>query len=195
MINTRLSEKPYSENFRNITYMTDIQKKPNHIPLHLYHANQCDPKKCTGKKLAKFKLAHLHKTPRKLPSGAIFLNPMAQQALSPADNYNRGIIVLDCSWEEVERIFPMLQRLRLEHRALPYLLAANPVNFGKPFKLGTVEAFAAALYILDHKKQAETILNKFKWGHTFLELNREPLDAYSKARNSKEVVNIQHEFM
>ncbi len=195
MINTRLSEKPYSENFRNITYMTDIQKKPNHIPLHLYHANQCDPKKCTGKKLAKFKLAHLHKTLNKLPSGAIFLNPMAQQALSPADNYNRGIIVLDCSWEEVERIFPMLQRLRLEHRALPYLLAANPVNFGKPFKLGTVEAFAGALYILDHKKQAEDILNKFKWGHTFLELNREPLDAYSKARNSKEVVNIQHEFM
>jgi pre-rRNA-processing protein TSR3 len=167
----------------------------NYIPLHLYHANQCDPKKCTGKKLAKFKLAQLHKTPRKLPSGAIFLNPMAQQALSPADNYNRGIIVLDCSWEEVERIFPMLQKLRLEHRALPYLLAANPVNFGKPFKLGTVEAFAAALYILDHKKQAEDILNKFKWGHTFLELNRELLDAYSKARNSTEVVNIQDEFM
>ena len=167
----------------------------NYIPLHLYHANQCDPKKCTGKKLARFGLAHLHKTLQKLPSGAIFLNPMAQQALSPADNYNRGIIVLDCSWEEVERIFPMLQRLRLEHRALPYLVAANPVNFGKPFKLGTVEAFAAALYILDHKTQAENILNKFKWGHTFLELNREPLDAYSMAGNSKEVVNIQYEFM
>lgn len=175
--------------------MDEKQIKSNYISLHLYHTNQCDPKKCTGKKLARFKLANLHKTPHKLPSGAIFLNPMAQQALSPADNYNRGIIVLDCSWEEVERIFPMLKRLRLEHRALPYLLAANPVNFGKPFKLGTVEAFAAALYILGHKKQAEDILSKFKWGYTFLELNREPLNSYSKASNSKEVVNIQDEFM
>ena len=165
------------------------------IPLHLYHANQCDPKKCTGKKLAKFHLAHLHRRAGKLPKGAIFLDPMAHQAISPADNYSQGIIVLDCSWEEVERVFPTLQKLRLEHRALPYLLAANPVNYGKPFKMGTVEAFAAALYIFGHKVQAEEILNKFKWGHTFLELNYEPLEAYSKARDSREVVNIQHEFM
>lgn len=165
------------------------------IPLHLYHANQCDPKKCTGKKLVKFHLAHLYRQAGSLPRGAIFLNPMAQQALSPADNYNQGIIVLDCSWEEVERIFPTLQKLRLEHRALPYLLAANPVNYGKPFKLGTVEAFAAALYIYGYKDQAVEILNKFKWGHTFLELNNEPLEAYSKAQDSRKVVKIQHEFM
>lgn len=168
---------------------------PDRIPLQMYHANQCDPKKCTGKKLGRFGLAHLHSNPRKLPKGSIFLDPMAQQALSPADNYENGIVVLDCSWEEVERVFPMLQRLRLEHRALPYLVAANPVNFGKPFKLGTVEAFAGALYILGHADQAAEILDKFKWGHTFLELNHEPLEAYSKARDSREVVSIQCEFM
>ena len=167
----------------------------DNIPLHLYHANQCDPKKCTGKKLARFGLAQLHRKVNKLPSGGILLDPMALQALSPADNYNRGIIVLDCSWKEVELVFPSLQKLRLKHRALPYLVAANPVNFGKPFKLGTVEAFAAALYILNHKTQAEEILNKFKWGHTFLELNYEPLEAYSEARDSKEVVSIQREFI
>ncbi len=165
------------------------------ITLHLYHANQCDPRKCSGKKLARFRLALLHDAPRKLPSGAILLDPFAEQALSPADNASRGIAVLDCSWEEVERVFPMLLKLRLKHRALPFLLAANPVNYGKPFKLCTVEAFAAALYILGEKEQADLILDKFKWGKTFIDLNREPLERYSKAKNSTEVVNIQKDYL
>ena len=165
------------------------------IPLHLYHARQCDPKKCTGKKLARFNLAALHDSPKDLPRETIFLDPFSEQALSPADDASRGIVVLDCSWEEVERVFPVLQKLRLRHRALPYLLAANAVNFGKPFKLSTVEAFAAALYILGEKEQAALILDKFKWGHVFLELNREPLERYSGAKDSAEVVRIQGEYL
>ena len=165
------------------------------IPLHLYHARQCDPKKCSGKKLARFNLAFLHDDPRTLPHEAVFLDPFAQQALSPADNASGSLVALDCSWEEVERVFPVLKRLRLKHRALPFLLAANPVNFGKPFKLSTVEAFAAALYILGEKEQAALILNKFKWGRTFLELNREPLERYSKAKDSTGVVRIQEDYL
>lgn len=165
------------------------------IPLHLYHAKQCDPKKCSGKKLARFRLATLHENPRTLPVEAILLDPFAEQALSQADDVSHGIAVLDCSWEEVERVFPVLQRLRLRHRALPFLLAANAVNFGKPFKLSTVEAFAAALYILGEKEQAALILNKFKWGNTFLELNREPLERYSEAKDSTEVVRIQADYL
>lgn len=165
------------------------------IPLHFYHANQCDPKKCGGKRLAKFNLATMYNKVEKLPHSAIFLDPFAEQALSPADDTSRGIIVLDCSWEEVERVFPTLQKLRLIHRALPFLVAANPVNYGKPFKLSTVEAFAATLYILGEKEQAALILNKFKWGHTFLELNHEPLEEYSNAKDSTEVVSIQLEYL
>ncbi len=165
------------------------------ISLHFYHSNQCDPKKCTGKKLSKFGLAVLHETPRTLPREALFLDPFAEQAISPADDAGCGIVVLDCSWEEVERMFPLLQRQRLKHRALPFLLASNPVNFGKPFKLSTVEAFAAALYILGEKEHASLILNKFKWGKTFLELNREPLERYSQAKDSTEVVGIQGDYV
>ncbi|MCX9086856.1 MAG: DUF367 family protein [Candidatus Methanoperedens sp.] len=165
------------------------------LPLHFYHADQCDPKKCTGKKLARFDLAKLHKNPRTLPRQAIFLDPFTEQALSPADNTKNGIVVLDCSWVEVERVFPILQRLMMRHRALPFLLAANAVNFGKPFKLSTVEAFAAALYILGEKEQAALILHKFKWGPVFIELNLEPLERYSKAKDSTEVVKIQSDYL
>ena len=74
---------------------------------------------------------------------------------------------------------------------MPFLVAANPVNFGKPFKLSTVEALAAALVILGLPWQAEAILSKFSWGHVFLDLNREPLAEYASAKDSAEVVKIQ----
>ncbi len=165
------------------------------IPLHLNHAAQFDPNKCTVKNLTRCNIATLHNDPRRLPRRAILLDPFAQQALSPADDPSHGIVALDCSWEEVERVFPIIDRLNFQHRALPFLLAANSVNFGKPFKLCTVEAFAAALYILGEKDQAALILNKFKWGPVFLEMNHEPLEAYSGAKDSTEVVRIQEEFM
>jgi pre-rRNA-processing protein TSR3 len=169
--------------------------KQRDISLYIYHADQCDPKKCTGKKMSRFDLARLYDRVSKLPRSAILLDPMAEKAISPADDPGHGIIVLDCSWEEVERIFPELGKLNLEHRALPFLLAGNPVNFGRPFKLNSAEAFAAALYILGKKEQAKKVLSKFNWGHSFLELNMEPLEEYSKAKNSTEIVEIQSHYI
>ncbi len=75
------------------------------------------------------------------------------------------------------------------------MLAGNPVNFGKPFKLNSAEAFAAALYIFGKKEQAEKVMSKFNWGHSFLELNREPLEEYSTAKNSTEIVEMQSHYI
>lgn len=167
------------------------------VHLYAYHAGQCALKRCTSLKLARLGLVELHRKVEKLPFDSILLDPLASNTISPTDEsgLKDGIVVLDCSWKEVENAFPMLRRKRMLHRALPYLLAANPVNYGRPFQLSSVEALAAALYILNRKMQARQILSKFGWGLNFLELNREPLEEYSKARNSAEVIEIQKEYM
>ena len=74
------------------------------------------------------------------------------------------------------------------------LLAANPVNWGKPSKLTTIEAIATATYLTGNKNQAESLLSRFKWGNRCIELNYEPLEAYSNASSSKELVDLQFEF-
>jgi pre-rRNA-processing protein TSR3 len=38
-------------------------------------------------------------------------------------------------------------------------------------------------------------MDKFKWGPHFLEMNKIPLEEYSNAKDSKEVVKIQGEFL
>jgi pre-rRNA-processing protein TSR3 len=167
------------------------------IPLILYHANQCDPKKCSGRKLAKLGLAKTVKTIRQIPKNAIILNPQAPKALSNEDlpfAKKHGIAVLDCSWKKSEELLFKL-RSRGVSRALPYLVAANPTNFGKPFQLSTVEAFGAALYILGKFEDAEQVMGKFKWGPHFLKMNELPLSEYSTAKNSQEIVDIQAEFI
>lgn len=77
---------------------------------------------------------------------------------------------------------------------LPLLLAANPVNWGKPGRLTTAEALATVLYLVGEREQAEQVLGAFRWGQRFFELNKEPLDAYALARTSAELVELQFEF-
>ena len=163
------------------------------MDLLIYTANQCDPKRCTGRKMERFGLARSTRRWNNL-RGRLVLSPFSERALSPADKMEvgRGLAALDCSWAHAEEVF---SKMRLKERALPFLVAANPVNFGKPFKLSTVEAFAAALVILRERDQAEGILAKFSWGHVFLELNREPLEEYAAAKDSTEVVAIQAEYL
>jgi len=162
----------------------------------IFHANQCDPKKCTGIRLGQMKRAVLLRDMRQIPKRAVVLNPVAEVALSPsdADTVKRaGIVALDCSWNQAEEIFK--EAKSGVQRALPYLLAANPVNTYKPIRLSTAEAIAAALYILGFQDAAEDVMSVFKWGPTFLKLNREWLDAYAECKTSTEVVSVQREIM
>jgi pre-rRNA-processing protein TSR3 len=131
-----------------------------------------------------------------LPKMAVVLNPFSEMAFSPADRERikeGGLAALDCSWEHAQEV--LLKHVRGTSRCLPFLIAGNPVNFGKPTKLSTVEALAAALHIAGFKDEAADLLSIFGWGHTFLELNCERLEGYAKARNSTEVVEMQRRFM
>ena len=161
------------------------------MDLHVRYEGDEDPEKCTARKLARFDMATLHESARATPYGVV-LNPHAEQALSPADADHANLVALDCSWETAGRA---MFEMKGEHRALPFLVAANPVNYGKPFQLNTVEAFAGALCILREREHAEEILSKFRWGHTFLELNEEPLRRYSECVNSADVVAVQDDYL
>jgi len=164
------------------------------IRLVAYHAGQCDPKKCTSRRLERLGLMTFVPRPRLLPRGAVLLTPKAERALSSADApraERHGLAVIDVSWKR--GTFPSVPHATA--RALPYLLAANPVNYGKPFVLSSVEALAAALVIFGREPEARAILAKFAWGDQFLILNREPLEAYARANDSAQVVAAQSEFI
>ena len=167
------------------------------VELHVRYEGDDDPEKCSARKLARFDLLTLHRSARETPPG-IVLDPHADRALSPADGRHADgsdaprLVALDCSWETARA-----EAFELDgpHRSLPFLVAANPINYGTPFQLNTAEALAAALCILGRREQAETILGKFRWGHTFLELNDEPLRRYADCVDSSDVIDVQSEYL
>jgi len=163
----------------------------------IYHTSEDDPKKCSAKKMQRFGYATLENNLRKIPPGMILLNPLSEKSISREDEKiaeKKGILALDCSWKTIEQQFPNLEE-KYESRALPFVVAVNPVNYGKPCKLSTLEAFAAALYILNRVEQAEQILRLYKWGPQLITLNKEPLEDYRMAKTSKEVVEKMKQYL
>jgi pre-rRNA-processing protein TSR3 len=161
----------------------------------VYYARQCDPRKCSALKLKRFGFVEVVYQVRLLPRGAVVLNALGERAFSPADRQRMeqyGLTALDYSWERGMQ--PRLPSYLIS-RCLPFLVAANPVNFGTPTKLSTVEALAAALYIADFKSEAEKLLGIFKWGPEFIRLNFERLEAYGQAKDSGEILELQKGFI
>ncbi len=153
---------------------------------------QDDPKKSTMKKLHRFGLAT--KVEVRNIQRHVILRTDSDKVLLPTDRKlmeRKGICIIEGSWKSGM----LLEQIHAEHsRILPALVASNPVNYGKFNTLSSVEAVCAALYITGFKEQAEYVISKFGWGHTFLETNGELLDLYSKASGIHDIEKIYREF-
>merc|ERR1711972_695692 len=127
----------------------------------------------------------------------VCLSPRGTSTLSPADRQvmqDAGATVIDCSWARVEEL--NFNKMKCaEPRLLPWLVAANPVNYGKPCKLNCVEALSAAFYICGYPEVAAEYMSRFSWGPAFIDINRELLDKYSECKTSEEVIKIQNEHL
>ncbi|KAK9037707.1 hypothetical protein V6N11_022609 [Hibiscus sabdariffa] len=158
------------------------------IQLAMWDFGQCDAKRCTGRKLARFGLLKENITTHGLVCSFV------------AREMRHRLIVLD---SKQRCTMPNVGDLRVNSGfggivlspVVPWLVAANPVNYGRPCELSCVEALSAALIICGEEETANLLLGKFKWGHAFLSLNRELLKAYSECENSADIISVQNSWL
>ncbi|GBN25881.1 Ribosome biogenesis protein TSR3 [Araneus ventricosus] len=165
------------------------------FPVAMWDLGQCDPKKCSGRKLSRLGLIKTLRLGQRF--NGIILSPMAKKCVGPQDKeiiVEHGAAVVDCSWACLEQT-PFSKMKGTHLRLLPYFVATNPINYGKPCSLSCVEALAAVFYITGFNDLAESYLKQFKWGHTFLSVNEELLSSYASCSSSEEILSVQAEYL
>ncbi|KAJ7880003.1 hypothetical protein B0H14DRAFT_2708217 [Mycena olivaceomarginata] len=161
----------------------------------MWDFDHCDPRRCSGKKLARLGLIKELKVGSRFRG--IVVSPKGKQVISPADHdiiLKGGLAVVECSWARLDDV-PFGKIASPHERLLPYLLATNPTNYGKPWRLNCVEALAAAFYIAGFDAYAERLLSGFGWGGSFWKVNRTFLERYKTCGSAEEVSAMQERIM
>ncbi|KAI0206607.1 hypothetical protein F4808DRAFT_404694 [Astrocystis sublimbata] len=157
--------------------------------------NHCDPKRCSGKKLIRLGLMRdLHLGQR---HNGVIITPNGKHTLSPADSElmdQYGAAVVECSWARTGEVQWNKVGGKCE-RLLPYLVAANTVNYGKPYRLNCVEALAASFYICGHPDWAEQVLRPFNYGESFLAINSKLLKKYAGCEDEEGIKKTEKEWL
>ena len=165
------------------------------LRLRMWDFAQCDPKRCTGARLARKGV--FERMPLKQSFRGIVLSPEAKVPVSPADISileKSGMSLIDCSWARLQEI-PFRQMSSGHHRLLPFMVAANSVNYGRPFKLTCAEACAATLYICGKEDAAREVMKEFAYGEEFFKINKTVLDMYAACQDAEEVIAKQNEWL
>ena len=102
--------------------------------------------------------------------------------------------MVECSWVRVKEV-PWSQIGGKCERLLPYLVAANPVNYGRPWRLNCVEALAACFFICGHEDWAEIVLQHFPYGKPFLEINAQILKRYAACASEEEIKKAEEAWL
>jgi pre-rRNA-processing protein TSR3 len=178
----------------NCEYLQHSKRLPI-TRLGMWDFAQCDPKRCSGRRLVRMGLIDEYKLSTRFRG--VILTPSATSVMSPldADTIKRhGLAVIDCSWAQLDKV-PFDKLNFGVPRLLPFLVAANPVNYGKPWKLNCAEALMAGLKIVGIEDDADIVASAFGYGQAFLDLNANYFSAYSTCLSSAEVLCTQARLM
>lgn len=164
------------------------------IKLGMWDFGQCDPKRCSGRRLARLNLLVTFRLSTRFHG--IVLTPAATAYLSPSDAgimLDCGLAVVDCSWAQLSDVPFNKLPSKGRNRLLPFLVAANPVNYGKPWKLNCAEALIAGLEICGFANDAKRVAEAVSYGETFLEINRKRFERYRQCRGANDITLAQEE--
>ncbi|KAI0067533.1 DUF367-domain-containing protein [Artomyces pyxidatus] len=160
-------------------------------PWRFQDFDHCDPRRCSGKKLARLGLIQDLRVGHRFRG--LVLSPKGKQIVSPSDReivLQGGLAVVECSWARLDDV-PFGKIASPHERLLPYLVATNPTNYGKPWRLNCVEALAAAFYLTGFDAYAERLLSGFGWGSAFWNVNRAFLERYKTCTTSDDMTAMQ----
>lgn len=127
----------------------------------------------------------------------IVVSPKGKKIVSREDKPlldQYGAAVVEASWNRIDEV-PFGRIGGKCERLLPYLVAANPTNYGKPWRLNCVEALAACFYICGHPEWAEDILSTFSYGRAFLDINAALLKRYEACENEEQIKKAEEVWM
>uniref|UniRef100_A0A8C9HJF8 18S rRNA aminocarboxypropyltransferase n=1 Tax=Piliocolobus tephrosceles TaxID=591936 RepID=A0A8C9HJF8_9PRIM len=173
--------------------MNITQNNTNEIKLFMIDYHECQNKKCSCKKLYRFKKIKRVQTNKKFKG--IVLTPFCDKYFSINDKNiieTHGLSVIDCSWKSID----LIKKVKYSNqRKLPYIIAVNSINYGKPYKLSCLESLAFCLYICNYNKQCIDILNIYKWSINFINVNKELLEKYKLCSNHDQIKNAENDFL
>ncbi|KAJ1983218.1 ribosome biogenesis protein tsr3 [Dimargaris verticillata] len=194
----RYEEERFRTSAQCASELTENNDQSSALPnvfLGMWDFDHCDPKRCSGRKLARLGMVKELQLTRAFRG--IVLSPIGTQAVSPQDldiALKHGLAVVDCSWARVEEV-PFNKMKIKHHRLLPFMVASNTVNYGRPLKLNCAEALAACLYILGMQQAGDYVLSPFNYGREFYELNKAVIARYATCQDSSEIVRAQQAYL